>query len=138
MFSRAALEPGTPTYDAAYARKPGWKEVDDAIRRLPRLTEPGGTFFDAPIMAQTADLFAELERLRVDPEWLELQSVQLRAAPEASSHLTRVALRLGAVAAGCGSAASRHRCRPGSAHRGRSAGGKGDVPNIPNLTTRLV
>ena len=100
MFSRAALEPGTPAYAAAYARRPGWKDVDDAIRSLPRLTEPGGKLFDPDVMAETAGLFAALERLELDPEWLAAQSAALRGASEASAHLARLALRLGAVAAG--------------------------------------
>ena len=100
MFSRAALEPGTSTYEAAYARKPEWKDIDDAIRTLPRLTEPGGTFFDAPVMAEAAGYFEDLECLEVDPEWLKEQSVALQEAPEPSSHLKRVALQLGAVSAG--------------------------------------
>jgi ferredoxin len=100
MFSRAALEPGTPAYAAAYARRPELKEVDDAIRRLPELTEPGGTLFDAGVMAETADLFAALERLEVDPTLLAAQSAALREAPEPSAHIARAALRLGAVAAG--------------------------------------
>lgn len=51
MFARAALEPGTPAYDASYARRPHPREVDDCLRALPPPCAPGGRFFEPRVMA---------------------------------------------------------------------------------------
>jgi hypothetical protein len=100
MFSRAALVAGTPTYEAAYARRPELREGDDALRALPRLTEPGGLFFEADVMAEAQGHFAAIEVLEVDAAWLGRMVPLLRAHGDPSAFLKAAALDLGAVAAG--------------------------------------
>ncbi len=51
MFSREEYQPGTEHYETYYAAHPEYKAVDDRMRRLPELLEPGGRYYDK----QTAD-----------------------------------------------------------------------------------
>ncbi len=70
MFAREEYEPGDSRYDAYYSAKPEQKEVDDAIRELPRLLEPGGKYYD-PIRSPYIDsIFDSVRYLttRVDGE----------------------------------------------------------------------
>jgi len=99
MFSRAALEPGTETYARAYARRPDLQEIDDALRALPRLCQ-GGTFFNAPVMAEAIGHFEAIEALTVAPSWVDGQLARYRMAKDGGAFLKALALELGAVAAG--------------------------------------
>lgn len=99
MFARAALEPGTEAYQRAYVRRPDLKEVDDALRALPRLCQ-GGAFFDAPVMAEAIGHFEAIEALAVAPAWVAAQLEGYRAARDGGAFLKALALELGAVAAG--------------------------------------
>jgi hypothetical protein len=100
MFSRAALVPGTLNYQAAYLRRPDLKEVDDGLRSLPRLTEPGGTFYDEAVMAEAYRFFQGIESLSIDREWLQRNLEAYQIASDPSAFFKRAALELGAVAAG--------------------------------------
>lgn len=100
MFSRAALVPGTPSYQAAYARRPDLKEVDDGLRSLPQLTEPGGTFYDEAVMEETDRYFRGIEDLSIDEEWRQRNMEAFQTASDPSAFFKRAALELGAVAAG--------------------------------------
>lgn len=46
MFARADYQPGLQEYRAYYKIRPGEKEIDDTIRKLPELLEPGGKYYD--------------------------------------------------------------------------------------------
>lgn len=100
MFSRAALEPGSDAYEAAYKRRPDLREIDDSIRSLPRLTEPGTTFFEPSIMEEVAASFQAIEAIQVDEAWLEEAQERFRRAEDPSAFIKRIALELGATAAG--------------------------------------
>ncbi|UCC79851.1 MAG: 4Fe-4S dicluster domain-containing protein [Candidatus Zixiibacteriota bacterium] len=70
MFAREEYEPGDSRYDAYYSAKPEYKEIDDAIRELPRFLEPGGKYYD-PIRSPYIDsIFHSVRYLttRVDGE----------------------------------------------------------------------
>lgn len=79
MFAREEYEPGTEKFETYYARRPEHKDIDDAIRRLPELLEPGGRFYE-PVRARyiksvfrvnremTGMVDGELDRDRVEVE----------------------------------------------------------------------
>ncbi len=46
MFAREEYVPGTQKYDDYYAMRPENKQVDDLLRRLPELLQPGGRYYD--------------------------------------------------------------------------------------------
>ncbi len=100
MFSRAALEPGTDRHSQFYAAHPELHEVDAALASLPRLLTPGSTFYDAELMGRSLAHFEAIERLRVDPAWVDQELAALRRASDPPTFLGELALRLGAVSAG--------------------------------------
>jgi len=58
MFARADYLPGTEKYDMYYSMRPKHRQVDDRIRRLPDLLEPGGRYYDRGRSGYVASLFA--------------------------------------------------------------------------------
>jgi reductive dehalogenase len=100
MFSRAALQPGTPSYEAYYAAHAELKDTDDALRSLPPLLAPGTTFYQPEVMAETASHFEAIDALQADPHWVEAWRTRVQAAADPSRTLKEAALDLGAVAAG--------------------------------------
>lgn len=100
MFSRAALQAGTDSYETFYATHPGLKDGDDALRALPPLLAPGTTFYRAEVMAEAKANFEAIDTLAVDEGWVRSQVETLRAAVDPSQRLKALAYELGAVAAG--------------------------------------
>jgi len=100
MFSRAALEPGTPAYDSYYAEHPGLKAGDDTLRAGPRLLEPGTTFYHAGIMAEAGAHFDAIGGQVVEEAWVRTHLAELVASKDPSRTLKELAVELGAVAAG--------------------------------------
>lgn len=100
MFSRAALEPGTPAYAAYYEGRPALREKDDALRALPPLLAPGSTFFRPEVMAEARAHFEAIGTLEPDEAWVRAHLEVLRAAPDVSRALKAAALELGAIEAG--------------------------------------
>lgn len=100
MFSRAALQAGTDSYEAFYAAHPELKDSDDALRALPPLLAPGGTFYRAEVMAEAKAHFEAIDTLTVDEGWVRSQADILRDAADPSWRLKALARELGAVVAG--------------------------------------
>lgn len=63
MFSREEYLPGSKRYEAYYDRRPELKAVDDRIRSLPELLEPGGKLYDPVRSLHTASIFQVIEGL---------------------------------------------------------------------------
>lgn len=63
MFSREEYLPGSDKHEEYYARRPELKEIDDRVRRLPGLLEPGGRFYDPVRSSYTSSIFEVIEKL---------------------------------------------------------------------------
>ena len=94
MFSREEYHPGSDKYEQYYARRPELKEIDDRIRRLPELLEPGGRFYDPIRSSYTASMFSVIEKLgtdvdgEVNDEQTEMDAASgTRAIKEITRHL---------------------------------------------------
>jgi ferredoxin len=61
-FAREDYVPGTAEYEAYYAMRPANKQVDDRIRRLPELLEPGGRLYEAQASNYTRAVFQTIRR----------------------------------------------------------------------------
>ena len=61
-FSREDYVPGTPEFAAYYAAHPEHLEVDDRIRKLPPLLEPGGKLYEAEGSNFTHAVFTTIRR----------------------------------------------------------------------------
>ena len=66
IFSREEYTPGTDKYENYYAMRPDNISVDDRIRRLPELFEPGGRYYDAERSAAVDSTFDLIESLTTD------------------------------------------------------------------------
>ncbi|UCD62555.1 MAG: 4Fe-4S dicluster domain-containing protein [Candidatus Zixiibacteriota bacterium] len=63
IFSREEYLPETAEYIRYYAMKPEYKEIDDRMRKLPELLEPGGRFYDAEVSGRIDAVFRQIEKL---------------------------------------------------------------------------
>jgi len=78
MFAREEYQPGTEKYEHYYAMRPENKEIDDRIRKLPPLLDPGGRFYDPQASEEIKDTFREIAALTtkvdggVNPKRLDL------------------------------------------------------------------
>jgi ferredoxin len=61
MFARAARRQGTPAHDDYYARRPELRAVDDRLRRMPGLLQPGGRLYHPELSPMADRLFDEVE-----------------------------------------------------------------------------
>ena len=66
VFAREEYEPGTEKYDEYYSVRPELKELDDRMRRLPEILEPGGKYYDAKIAEQVDSDFLKIEAMTTD------------------------------------------------------------------------
>lgn len=101
MFSRAARIPGTPQYEDFYARRLLLKELDDLLRSMPPLEQPGGLHYDEEVTAEAGAWFARIENISVDETEVERLADIIKAADDSSDAIKTMMLDLGAVAAGC-------------------------------------
>lgn len=63
IFSREEYEPGTEEYAGYYARRPELKDIDDKMRGLPELLEPGGRYYDPVVSKEIDSVFEQIEKL---------------------------------------------------------------------------
>jgi len=103
MFARMARRPGSAAYEDYYRRHPDLKAVDDRLRAMPELLQPGGMHFDLAICAEADRWFRGIEEITSDPTLVTRLTERLRSAPDLTSGLQAVAVELGGVASGsCG------------------------------------
>lgn len=100
MFARMTRRPGTPAYDDYYARRPEKRPVDDRLRAMPELCEPGGVFHEPALAAETQAWFERIGDIEPDPQVLRTWSGRLRGAADVTAVMRDMLLELGAVAAG--------------------------------------
>lgn len=100
IFARAGYEPGTERYDVYYAMRPEKKEIDDKIRRLPRLLSPGGQYYDSLRSEYVASLFRLEERLATQVDGSIDAERERVDSEEASALLKKLAFQLGAAEVG--------------------------------------
>jgi ferredoxin len=100
MFARAARRPGTTAYDDYYSRRPELRRVDDRLRALPELCEPGGRCFDATVCGEATAHFRAIDTIAVDPVLVDRWGPEVRAAADPGATVKRLAVAMGAIAAG--------------------------------------
>ncbi len=66
IFAREEYKPGTDRYNQYYTMHPDKKAIDDKLRSLPELLEPGGRYYD-PIGSKMVDnIFSVIESMSND------------------------------------------------------------------------
>jgi len=76
IFSREEYFPGNDKYEKYYKTHPELKDIDDKLRKLPELLEPGGRYYD-PIRSKAIDdIFGIIRKFttKVDGEINELKT----------------------------------------------------------------
>jgi reductive dehalogenase len=70
IFSREEYHPGTEKHERYYAVRPEFKEIDDKMRELPELLEPGGRYYDPIRSRRCSEVFDMITELgsQVDGE----------------------------------------------------------------------
>ena len=102
MFARASYKPGTERYDTYYAMRPGNKEIDDKIRKLPRLLDPGGKYYDPIRSRKVDDVFDEVREYTakvdgdVNSDRIEVNSEEM------TRDIKEMVLAMGAAEVGVG------------------------------------
>ena len=83
MFAREEYQIGTDKYDKYYAAHPQYKTVDDRLRQLPEILEPGGRYYDPEpaqkikgifraIQSQTTQVDGDINSSRTEKDPLEM------------------------------------------------------------------
>ena len=65
MFAREEYLPGDSQYEIYYSMRPENKEIDDGIRKLPFLLEPGGKYYHPVHSSYIDSIFREVENRRI-------------------------------------------------------------------------
>lgn len=100
MFARAARRPGTPAYEHYYARRPDLRAVDDRLRRMPGLLQPGGRHFHPELSPAADRLFDAIPGTTADAAAVERWSARLERAADPGAPIKAMVRELGAVAVG--------------------------------------
>jgi len=100
MFAREEYEPGDSKYDIYYASRPEYREIDDKIKKLPPLLEPGGKYYDPVISPYIDQIFMSVKNLltQVDGEIADDRK-ELNPA-EITSKLKKAIIEMGAEQVG--------------------------------------
>jgi reductive dehalogenase len=101
MFARMARRPGTPAYDDYYSIRPELKKGDDRIRKMAPLMRPGGRYYHPEISAEAEEWFKRIYDIEPDRSVVNDWSDRIRSASDPAATVKKMALALGAVAAGC-------------------------------------
>lgn len=100
MFARAARRPGTPAHDDYYTRRPDLRAVDDRLRRMPGLLQPGGRLYHPDLSPAADRLFDEVGGTVADEAAVALWRDRLDASPDPCELIRTMVRSLGAVAVG--------------------------------------
>ena len=117
MFARLARVEGTPEYEDYYSRRPELKRIDDRIRAMTPLFEPGSKYYDPVISTEAEKYFKDIYEIEPDTELVEKWTRKLEGGADRSLMVKEMVEGLGAVAVGF------TRLRPGYiySHKGRFA-----------------
>ncbi len=100
MFARSYLTEDSENYKDYYARNPDKKTIDDKIRAMPLLLNPGGKYYDRVKSAYIQTLF-DIEESRITEVSGTVNSNRVEISPEEATRLIKeFTLHLGADEAG--------------------------------------
>ncbi len=96
IFAREEYHPGTEKYEIYYSMRPELKEIDDRMRGLPELLEPGGRYFDPVRSSFSSAIFDIIRSLGVSVDG-EVHAARIEVDPgEMTQAIKGHALCLGA------------------------------------------
>ncbi len=96
MFAREEYRPGTAIYERYYANHTQYKEVDDRLRQLPALLEPGGRYFNPEQAQQIKAIFTVINALTLQVDG-DVSADKICKAPLAlTAEVKDLVLRMGA------------------------------------------
>lgn len=96
VFSREDYEPGTERYDTYYSSRPENKAIDDKLRRLPELLQPGGHYYDSVVSSRIDRIFDEIEELTTKVDGNAATPRQQVKPTEMTNIIKQKVLKLGA------------------------------------------
>ncbi len=110
MFARAERRPGTAQYDDYYSRRPELRGIDDRLRELPGLLQPGGRYYDTDLALEAGGHFTAIERWAPQEEAIDAWRERLGRGrvKELDESLRQMAFDLGAIAVGVCTVDARH------------------------------
>jgi len=101
MFARMARRPDTPAHADYYSRRSDLQRIDDHLRSLPPLLQPGGSHYDPAVTREAESYFEAIPKIQIDDTLVEQWSAVLDRADTPTTAIKRLFLALGAVAVGC-------------------------------------
>lgn len=108
MFAREEYRSGTSKYDWYYAAHPEHKEIDDKLRRLPPLLEPGGKYYDPRRSEHIKSMFSAIRPLTTQVDG-EVSSSRAEVEPiQITQEIKKLAVRFGADETGIARLNRRH------------------------------
>lgn len=91
---------GTPQYEDYYSQKPELKKVDDSLRAMTPLFEPGGLYYDEELCTEADKFYKAIYSVEPDQELSEEFARRLDGLGNKTLRLGVMARRLGAVDVG--------------------------------------
>lgn len=96
VFAREDYQPGTWQYEQYYARRPQFKQIDDKLRKLPELLEPGGRYYDPEQSPRIDSIFEKIERLTTEVDGAVASVRQNADAAQKTDFVKQKLIELGA------------------------------------------
>ena len=124
MFARMNYFPGTPAYEDYYQRHPELKELDDALRAMPPLGEPGSATYHplhSPLVGSAFQFLADIKHVSERPQ--EGEKAPVASPDEMTRLLQGLAVYYGAALTGICAMKPFHYY----SHRGREQENYGEV-----------
>jgi reductive dehalogenase len=96
IFAREEYEVSSDKYEKYYAMRPEYKDIDDKLRKLPELLEPGGRYYDPIRSEKINSIFRDIEALELKVDG-EVNQKQARINSDGiTAKIKNMVLRLGA------------------------------------------
>jgi len=96
IFAREEYELSSDKYEKYYAMRPENKEIDDKLRKLPELLEPGGRYYDPIHSEKINSIFRDIETLGLKVDGAVNQKRTEIDSNSITTELKNMVLHLGA------------------------------------------
>jgi ferredoxin len=96
MFAREEYQPGTEKYEKYYAVNRQHREEDDSLRRLPKLLEPGGRYYNPGQAQQIKAIFKVISELALQVDGDVCAERTEKNPSELTADIRDLTLKLGA------------------------------------------
>ena len=96
MFAREEYTAGTEKYNLFYEMYPEHKETDDKLKKLPKILEPGGKFYNPDASKKVKKIFDEIKSLTTKVDGTVDTTKENKSPEEFTAYFKKLILEMGA------------------------------------------